>query len=136
MRAQPGRSGDNTVWASGPHEEGQAGALNNSPSSPEPEFRRWLVGSWRSTGGTNRLILRADLRWTWTSTYEGSWTASGSGNIQGGVVTLTGRREGTTERGHSAPSYPIAIQLRREGEMLTGEIQTIKKSPIKYVREA
>jgi len=117
-------------------QESKTAPTITAPGSPEQsDLRRWLVGCWRSTGGTNRLVIKEDLGWTWESSYEGQWTGSGEGNIQGGVVTLTGRREGTTESRQSVPSYALVLELRREGEILTGEIRTLKRASIKYVRE-
>jgi hypothetical protein len=51
---------------------------------PVEDLREWAPGRWRSTGGTNALVIERDLRWSWESAAGGRWSGSGRWEIQDG----------------------------------------------------
>jgi hypothetical protein len=95
-------------------------------SIPPTNLRDWAPGKWRSTGGTNRLVIDGALRWSWESSVGGKWTGSGLGEIQGGRLIL---------RGWHSTSIPMTLRLVREGEALVGELHTSRQYTIIFTRE-
>ncbi len=91
-----------------------------------PDLREWAPGKWRSTGGTNSLVIERDLRWFWESSSGGKWSGTGSAEIEDGQLLL---------RGWHSSSAPMSFRLRREGDMLVGELQTARSYRIIFERE-
>ena len=58
-------------------------AVPPPPAAPAP-LHVWAPGRWRSTGGTNTLVIERDLRWSWSSSAGGQWSGSGRGQIEDG----------------------------------------------------
>jgi hypothetical protein len=93
---------------------------------PVEDLRGWAPGTWRSTGGTNTLVIDGRLRWHWDSSFGGKWSGSGSGEIRDGQLLL---------RGWHSTSIPMTLRLTREGGTLVGELQTSRSYPIILLRE-
>jgi hypothetical protein len=93
---------------------------------PQEDLREWAPGKWRSTGGTNGLVIGRDLRWSWDSSAGGRWSGSGRGEIQDGRLLL---------RGWHSTSVPMMLRLTREGDALVGDLQTSRNYAIIFVRE-
>jgi hypothetical protein len=92
-----------------------------------PELRAWAPGKWRSTGGTNTLVIQPDLNWEWSSSFGGNWTGSGRGELRDGKLLL---------RGWHSTRTPMELRLLREGDMLLGELETRTRVwNIMFVRE-
>lgn len=95
------------------------------PVRPE-DLRQWVPGKWRSAGGTNTLTIERDLTWSWGSSFGGRWNGSGRGEIRDGRLILEGW--------HST-SIPMMLKLKREGNVLVGELQTSRSYAITFERE-
>jgi hypothetical protein len=80
-------------------------------------------------------VIERDLSWRWTSTWQGRWRGEGRGEVVGENLVLRGTREGVDAFGKRYPRFPITITLERHDERLEGSIQTMFKSPIKFVRD-
>jgi hypothetical protein len=91
-----------------------------------PDLRAWAPGKWRSTGGTNTLVIERGLRWSWESSAGGRFSGGGRGEVQDGKLVLSGW--------HSN-SYPMTFQLTREGDALVGVLRTSRHYNIIFVRE-
>ena len=90
------------------------------------DLREWAPGTWRSTGGTNTLVIDGRLRWHWDSSFGGKWSGTGSGEIRDGQLVL---------RGWHSTSIPMTLRLTREGGTLVGELQTSRSYPLILLRE-
>jgi len=102
---------------------------NVAPVLPRPallDLREWAPGKWRSAGGTNSLVIERNLRWSWESSAGGKWSGSGRGEIEDGQLLL---------RGWYSSSTAMSLRLRREGDVLVGELQTSRSYPIIFERE-
>ncbi len=91
-----------------------------------PDLREWAPGKWRSTGGTNSLVIERSLHWSWESSAGGKWSGSGTGDTQDGQLLL---------RGWHSSGTPMSLRLSREGEALVGELQTSRSYRIMFERE-
>ena len=108
-------------------------AVAAQPPAPEktptrPDLRTWAAGRWRSTGGTNELVIGPDLSWTWSSSAGGSWTGRGRGEAHGETLVLQGWSYRST-------SVPMTLRLSREEDALVGVLQTTQTYPLIFLRQ-
>jgi hypothetical protein len=62
-------------------------AVAVAPPATRPtlaDLREWTPGKWRSTGGTNTLVIDRSMRWSWESTVGGRFSGSGTGEVRDG----------------------------------------------------
>jgi hypothetical protein len=98
-----------------------------------PQF---APGRWWSDGGTNTLAIERDLTWTWTSTFQGRYSGTGRGRVEGEELVLDGFSEGVDTRGHVIPRRPTSFRLKPEGDLLAGRLQTSRVYDVLFHRQA
>ena len=96
---------------------------------------KFAYGQWRSTDGSNELVVDRDLTWQWTSTWQGRWRGSGRGEVHDARIVLVGFRDGFDPLGKPYPHHRIEITLERHDDRLEGSIQTLFVIDVKFVRD-